>query len=388
MDLHKKYGLTRIINACGKLTRTSNARVLADIKEPVMESLEHFFDADELMQKASEKIAAFSGAEAGFVTACSAAGITLCVAACMTGNDITKITKLPDTSGMKNKVVIQKGHAVNFGAPVTQMIKLAGAVPVETGSINNTKPEILEGALDDSCAALMVVVSHHTARYGFVPLSKCVEIAHKKGIPVIVDAAAQCFNLNKIISTGADLVICSGHKYLSGTVSGMVCGKKELIKAVEKQNFGIGRTMKVGKEGIFGLLAAIEYRSGLDIDDFYKQICAKVELVCNELRRYEGVTTYKTDDPNGNPFCRSRICIDPLKAGIDAKTVCKTAAKGDPSIRLRDHHVEEGYFDVDVVELTKQELETVVKKLKDIIESAFVNMYDSDKQEKPEFSWL
>ena len=287
MDLHKKYGLARIINACGKLTRTSNARVLPEIKEPVMESLDHFFDADELMHKASERIADFAGAEAGFVTACSAAGITLSVAACMTGNDISKVLKLPDTVGMKNKVIIQKGHAVNFGAMITQMIKLAGAVPIEVGSINNTKEEILDSALDESCAALLVVVSHHTARYGFVPLSKCVDIAHRKGIPVIVDAAAQCFNLNKMISAGADLVICSGHKYLSGTVSGLVCGKEDLIKAVVLQNFGIGRTMKVGKEGIFGLLAAIEYRSKIDTDDFYKVICARVDSVCNELKNHE-----------------------------------------------------------------------------------------------------
>ncbi len=367
MNLHEKYGLTRIINANGKMTALSNARCLPEVVEEAAAALYHFFDVEELQTVASRRIAAFSGAEAGFVTACASAGLTLSVAAAMTGCDAAKVAQLPDTTGMKNEVVLQKGHAVNFGAPVTQMIRLAGARPVEVGGANGTTASLLAAAIHAGTAAVMFVVSHHTIRFGCVPLEDVVQMAHARGVPVIVDAAAQSFMLRDIVATGADLVVCSGHKYLAGTVAGLVCGRQELIRAVALQNGGIGRPMKVGKEGIFGLFAALAARQRLDVAEWAGQVRARVDAVCAGLAGLPGIRTEVVDDPNGNPFCRARVWVDPAGSALDAATVARLAAAHDPSVRVRPHHVDEGYFDVDVVELTSAELDTVVAVLQGIL---------------------
>ncbi|MBM80817.1 MAG: hypothetical protein CMJ78_09505, partial [Planctomycetaceae bacterium] len=116
MDLHSRYKLRRVINACGKMTKLSGAIVLPEIAEVASESFSHFFELDELQAKAGQVIANSTGSESGCVTACTSAGITLSIAACMTGNDIAKVWQLPNTKGMNNRVVIQKGHCVNYGA--------------------------------------------------------------------------------------------------------------------------------------------------------------------------------------------------------------------------------------------------------------------------------
>lgn len=352
------------------MTRLANARALPEVVRLASESLEHFFYADELQQLASERIARFSGAEAGCVTACTAAGITLSVAAAMTGLDFAKVSRLPETDGMKHEVVIQKGHAVNFGAPITQMVRLAGAEVREVGLVNGTRADLLTDAITEQTAAVVFVVSHHTVQFGCVPLADVVRIAHARGVPVIVDAAAQSFNLRRIVETGADLVICSGHKYLSGTVAGLVCGKRELVEAVVLQHQGIGRPMKVGKEGIFGLIAALEVRERLDVTAFEDEVRARVKSVCDELSVCPGVTAAETPDPNGNPFCRARVWVDGAPAGLDAAAVVDAAAAHRPAVILRAHHVEEGYFDVDVVELTDSELQIAVRVLRDILEGS------------------
>ena len=119
MDLYEKYRLTRVINACGKMTHLAGAIVLPDVVEEVTHAMGCFFDLDELQERAGEVIGRATGAQWGCVTACTAAGITLGVAASMTGNDLGRVGQLPDTTGMADEVVIQKGHAVNFGAPVS-----------------------------------------------------------------------------------------------------------------------------------------------------------------------------------------------------------------------------------------------------------------------------
>ncbi len=133
MDLHSKYGLRRVINACGKMTHLCGAIVLPEIAAQASESLKHFFELDQVQAAAGRVIAEACGAESGCVTACTAAGITLSVAACMTGNDLGNVLQLPDATGMNRRVIIQKGHCVNYGAPITQAIRLAGDVPVEVG---------------------------------------------------------------------------------------------------------------------------------------------------------------------------------------------------------------------------------------------------------------
>mgnify|MGYP001171852313 CR=1 FL=1 len=363
MDLYNKYELTRIVNGCGKMTHLSGAAVLPPIADQVLAALPCFFDLDQLQARASEVIAAATGAEAGCVTASTAAGISLSVAASMTGTDLGRIGQLPDTAGMRDQVVIQQGHVVNFGAPITQMIRLAGARVVEIGSINTTSDYHLEHAVSDDTTAVLFVISHHTVQYGCIPLERVVEIAHARGVPVIVDGAAQSFNIRGIVDAGVDLAICSGHKYLCGTTAGIICGRSDLVRAVELQSRGIGRPMKVGKEGILGAMAALEYRMALDVEAWTADQDRKMYRIIDRMSDLEGVRAGVEPDPNGNPFSRARLDIDAGQADISAAVLVAAMADGDPSIRLRGHHVDEGYVMVDAIEMSDAEVDLTCERL-------------------------
>ena len=367
MDLYDKYDLKRIVNACGKMTHLAGAAVLPPIAQQVAAALPCFFDLDELQKRAGGVIAEATGAEAGCVTASSAAGITLSVAAAMTGADLGKIGQLPDVNGMQDQVVLQKGHAVNFGAPISQMIRLAGARVVEIGSINGASDYHLEHALTPGTAAVVFVVSHHTVRYGCIPLKQTVEIAHAHDVPVIVDGAAQSFNIRQIIEAGVDLAVCSGHKYLCGTTAGIVCGREDLVRSVNLQSRGIGRPMKVGKEGIFGVMAALEHRMSMDVAAWEAEQDRKMERIIESLQDLEGVTMSADPDPNGNPFSRARIDLDSERTGISAATLSAAMAEGEPSIRLRAHHADEGYVNVDAIELSDAEVELTCERLSQLL---------------------
>jgi uncharacterized pyridoxal phosphate-dependent enzyme len=187
-----------VINACGKMTHLAGAAALPEVIAAASAAMPFFFELDALQARAGEVIARATGAEAGCVTACAAAGITLGVAACMTGEDMGRIAQLPDAAGMKDAVVLQKGHAVNFGAPVEQMIRLAGARVREIGTVNYTARFHLEAALTERTAAAVFVVSHHTVQYGCIPLAEFVATCHARGVPVVVDAAAEDLNDEEI----------------------------------------------------------------------------------------------------------------------------------------------------------------------------------------------
>lgn len=363
MDLYEKYQLTRIINACGKMTHLAGAAVLPPIAEQAAAALPNFFDLDELQQRAGAIIARATGAEWGCVTACTAAGITLGVAACMTGADRGKIAQLPDTTDMADEVVIQRGHLVNFGAPIAQTIRLSGARVIEVGTVNDTAEYHLENALSERTAAIVFVVSHHTTRFGTIPLERIVAIAHARDIPVLVDGAAQSFLIRRIVAAGVDLVLCSGHKYLSSTTAGIVCGRRELVEAVALQSRGIGRPMKVGKEGIFGAMAALEYRMELDVDAWRADQDRKMHQIIDQLAPLPGVTMRVEPDPNGNPFSRARLDLDPETASLNAETLARAMADGDPSIRLRAHHAAEGYLMIDAIEMTDADVELTCERI-------------------------
>jgi L-seryl-tRNA(Ser) seleniumtransferase len=251
------------------------------------------------------------------------------------------------------------------------MIRLAGATPIEVGTVNGATEHDIRHAIGADTVAVMFTVSHHTTRYGCVPLKRVVEIARdlarngagKNDIPVIVDGAAQSFLIKELVDTGADLVICSGHKYLSGTTAGIVCGKKELVDAVYLQNRGIGRPMKVGKEGIVGVMASLEHRMKTDIGAWEEEQNRKMNVVIDRLQGIDGVSLSVDPDANGNPFSRARVTIASDRTGLSAAVLCAAMAAGDPSISLRGHHTDEGYFNVDTIEMNDDEVALTCDRL-------------------------
>ncbi len=368
MDLHKKYHLRRVINACGKMTHLGSAIVLPEIAAAAAESMHHFFELDELQDAAGRIISEASGAESGCVTACTAAGITLSVAASMTGNDLAKVYQLPDTEGMVSRVLIQKGHCVNYGQPVTQAIRLAGARPVEVGVVNRCSETELRHELERGLVAAIVhVESHHTVRFGWVPLPRVTALAHEYGVPVIVDGAAQDLRLRELIGDGADIVISSAHKFLCSTTGGVVAGRKDLIDAVYLQNRGIGRPMKAGKEAIIGAMAALEYRAQQDMTAWTAQQDRKVQRILDDLSSVQGLTLGIDPDPNGCPFSRAKLTPDHDTTGHTAQSLSDALAEGDPTVVARSHHADEGYIYLDAIEMTDDDIDIACQRVQEIL---------------------
>ena len=368
MDLFERYKLRRVINACGKMTHLSGAIVLPQVADVARESLNHFFVLDELQAAAGRVIAESTGAESGCVTACTAAGITCSVAATMTGTDLARVLQLPDSDGMPNRVLIQKGHCVNYGHPITQSIRLAGAQPVEVGVINRCLPEELNHELSKGdVAAVVHVESHHTVQYGWVKLPEVVELAQAAGVPVIVDGAAQDLRLRELVEAGADIVITSAHKYLCSTTAGVVAGRKDLIDAVYLQNRGIGRPMKAGKEAILGAMAALEHRQQQDIAAWTAEQDRKVQLILDKLADVAGLALQVDPDPNGCPFSRARLTPDSTITNHTAASLRDGLAEGDPTVVARAHHTDEGYLHLDAIEMTDAEIEFVCDKTRRIL---------------------
>ena len=256
-DVRAELGLRPVVNVSGTMTSLGASIVVPEVVRAVAGILPQFVEVNDLQRKASAVIARLCGSEAGFVTASAAAGMTLAIAGCMTGADLARIERLPDAEGLRDEVAVQLGHLVGYGAPVDQSIRLAGARVVPVGQATDVRPYQLAGAIGPRTAAVLYVVSHHTVQYGQLTLEEVAEIAHAAGVPVIVDGASE-YDLRGFLARGADVAIYSAHKFLGGPTAGIVAGSKELVRAAFLQNMGIGRGMKVGKEGIAGAIAALE----------------------------------------------------------------------------------------------------------------------------------
>lgn len=356
-----------VINLSGPLTMYGSSISSETVAEAAAYSLRHHWDMDALGRWANDVIRAWSGAEAGMLTSSSASGITLTVAACMTGCDPGRVWQLPDTTGMKREVVLQAGHAVNFGAPIEQMIRLAGATPRIVGTINRTQPAAIRHVLGPDTAAAMFVISHHTVQYGCVPLEAFVALCHAEGVPVIVDAAAQDQQIERIVASGADLIVLSGQKYLSGPTAGVVCGGEELVRAVELQSIGIGRTMKIGKEGVFGTIVALQERMALDLSDWAIRQHEQAAYLADRLQDLPGVRVSLEKDSVGQPVTRVKLVVDPDAAGTTAEALCQALIACNPSIKPRAHHTDEGWFLLEPVHITRDEMDIVIEALHRIL---------------------
>ena len=318
MTFFERHKVRRVVNALGTSTIVGANTAPPEVIAAATEALATNCEIDELQSAACRVIAKATGAEAGCVTSSASSGIAIAVAACMTGADLSKIARLPDTEGLANEVVLQQAHDVNFGAPISQMIRVAGARVIRIGTANHCDEFHLRGALSERTAAVLYVVNGAVTSTGdLLPLDRCVAIAGAAGAPLIVDAAAEP-DVRPFLSAGASIVICSGHKAMGAPTSGLLCGRKELIRACYLQNWGIGRAMKVGKEGIAGLIAAVERWYGRSpCADSYAEVTAALAAK---------LEVQPTDRPH-----RVRISVT-----REARQIANLLREGDPPIWLNE----------------------------------------------------
>ena len=361
-DIRARLGLRPVINVSGTMTFLGASIAAPEVVETVSAILTQFVEIADLQRRASATIARLCGSEAGFVTASAAAGITVSVAAAMTGDDLAAIERLPDTSTLpRNEVPIQLGHMVSYGAPVEQAVRLAGARVVPVGQATEAKPYQLDGAITPRTAAVLYVVSHHTVQYGQLTLEEVAEIAHAHGVPVIVDGASE-YDLRGFLKRGADVAVYSAHKFLGGPTAGIVAGRRDLVRAAYLQNHGIGRGMKVGKEGMAGTIAALEAWERRDHAAVRAREMHALTLWQDRLSRWPGVQATIVPDPTNNPLDRLEVRIDPQAARISAWDLADALASGEPPVIVRDHEVEQGWFLLDPCNLHPGQEEIVAAR--------------------------
>ncbi|MGP4805294.1 aminotransferase class V-fold PLP-dependent enzyme [Agrobacterium cavarae] len=368
-DIRTKMGLRPVINVSGTMTSLGASIVVPEAIEAMAAILPQFVEINDLQRKASAVIARLTGGEAGFVTASCSAGISLAVAGTITGPDLLAIERLPETSTPKNEVLVQMGHMVSYGAPVDQSIRLAGGKVVMIGQATSTHRYHMENAITDRTAAAVYVVSHHVVDYGLLNLKEFVEIAHAKGVPVIVDAASE-YDLRLFLEQGADIALYSGHKFLGGPTSGIVAGKKELVRNAFLQNMGIGRGMKVGKESIFGVMAALEAWEKRDHVGIRERETGYLNLWKETLSDRPGITALIEPDPTNNPLDRMRVIVSPQEAHITAWDLAARLRTGPTPIIVRDHEVEHHYFYLDPCNLHPGQERIVAARLAEELDKA------------------
>ena len=182
---YQRLGVKPVINAAGSVTKYGGTRTRPEVLEVMAGAARIMVNVDELNRKAGEEIAKLTGAEAGFVCSGAAGGLVLQAAACIAGKDPVKMRQLPDTTGMADEFIIQNMHRF----PYEQAYRAGGAKLVEIGDSRYSHPWELEGAIGENTAAVAFLCAPMTNRRA-IPLAQVCEIAHSKGVPVVVDAAS------------------------------------------------------------------------------------------------------------------------------------------------------------------------------------------------------
>jgi D-glucosaminate-6-phosphate ammonia-lyase len=336
VGVYEDLGVKRVINAWGPMTVVGGSRMLSEVLEAMAEAGRAFVDLNELQQKAGARIAELIGVEGCYIACGCAAGVAIATAAAVAGTDPGKIDRLPDTSGMRNEIVVQRSHRNGYDHAVRQI----GVRLVEIGGGRSTHRWELEQAITDKTAAIF----HTYARWTFdlpLRLPEVVEIAHARNVPVIVDAAAEVpplKNLKGLSATGADVVVFSGGKGLRGPQStGLILAKPDFVRACaanSSPNHSIGRPMKVGKEEMVGLVKAVELYLAQDHDAVYEQWRTQLATIEQALADLPGVTTERTEAAWSEGIPATKVTVDAAAAGTTAREVGAALAAGEPGVRV------------------------------------------------------
>lgn len=332
-DLYAELGMRRVINAAATLTRLGGSIMPPPVIEAMVTASRSFVDLPTLQRRVGERIARLTRNEACYVASGAAAGLTLGTAACISGTDPARAARLPnDMDGLKNEVVVHRSQRNGYDFAVRQ----AGVRLVEI----DPSVDELERAIGGRTAAVLYFAGRLAE--GSLPLGTVVEVAHRRGVPVMVDGAAQIppvSNLWAYTEAGADLAIFSGGKGLRGPQSsGLVLGRADLIEAVRLNgppNSAIGRPMKVGKEELAGILAAVEWYLEQDESALIGRYERQVARVVQAMVGIDGVTASR-DFPSeaGQPMPRALVRFDPAVLGFDRDEVVRRLGEGDPYVEV------------------------------------------------------
>ena len=342
-----KIGVKKIINAMGTMTLLGGNRIVPEALDAMNEVANVFVDMEELSRKAGAYISKLVGSTDAYITNGAAAGLNLAISAAMTEGDLHKMTRLPSTEGMKNRVVLQQPHTI--GNSYYHLLEISGARLVIVGSNYHIDTADLENAINRNVAAIVHFL--YEPQEPEIPLDEVIKIAHRNNIPVIVDAAAELppsNNLKLLISKGVDAVVFSGGKDIGApSDTGVILGcNYELIQNCrklgplsylevngERRTF-IGRVLKVSKEDIVAFTASFERYLNIDHNKRLEEMNSIANLIIKFLKEnFPEMVIKKSVNRVGE---RIRPVIVPkveitLPDGL-AERCCKLLKYSDPAV--------------------------------------------------------
>jgi L-seryl-tRNA(Ser) seleniumtransferase len=339
-------GVRPFINCCSVRTIYGGSLILPQVKAAMAEASRWFVDLDELMEAAGRRLARLTGAEWGIVTCGSAAAVALGTAACVAGNDPLRMLRLPFTEGMVNRVVIPKQQRFAYD----QAVRMIGCPIVEIETRSD-----LDHALDEPVA--LVVLLGKAEHQGPVRLEEFAAVVKPRGIPIMVDAASEHLERpSPWLARGADLVVYSGGKFLRGPqTSGLLLGRKRLVEAAWRNaspHQALGRPMKVSKEDIVGVLAAVEHWFETRDPAAERQRCYDDLTVIAEGVRQLRTAHADLIEPEGVDLVpRLRLSWDRWHHPIDGLGLRQRLLDGEPRIMLDDNSATENEIEIDPFQL-------------------------------------
>lgn len=399
VSIYKELGVRTVINASGTLTRLGGSRMAPEVLEAMAEASRAYVRIEDLQEAAGRVIAEATGAQSGYVTSGAAAGLLLGTAACIAGLDLQKMERLPDTSvaGTKYEVVVHRVHRNSYD----HAVRTAGARFVEVGHFGHpspgpTRPYELESAINEKTGMVFWAVMGDPEKMGVLSLEETVRIAHKHGVPVLVDAAAAlppASNLRRFISEGADLVSFSGGKALGGPqASGILAGRADLICSVALQHQdmdvhpqtwtwrrliaegqlsgpplqGIGRPCKVGREEIMGLLTALRRFVERDHAADTARRRHLAQKMADGLSGLDGVTAIY-DDGGARGMAAVQVQVDATRVGKTVIDVVNELGEGDPIIAVIQGGADQGRFSLGTMCLADGEEDVAISRLREVL---------------------
>ena len=324
-NVYERIGVRPLINARGTWTYLSGSLIFPEVREAMEAASRQFVDMFELQAGAGKKLAALSGAESAMVTSGSAGAMAAATAACIAGSDPAKIWGLPDTTGLKNEVVMLGGRSAFDSA-----IRLAGAKLV------------IAHTLDDLPSAIHEQTAMVYTTWRDDNMVKALEITRRAKVPMLLDDAAGIppfDNLSRYAKVGVDLYCFSGGKGMRGPqCAGILLGRKDLIDAAlhnyNPYEGSICRAMKVGKEEIIGMLAAVEAWQKLDLNALNREWNSRVQRIAKLVETVPGVNTKIYVPEEGNSYPTLRVDWDEQKFGLTVTQCDQQLREGNPRIEV------------------------------------------------------
>jgi L-seryl-tRNA(Ser) seleniumtransferase len=380
VDYYSKLGVTPFINAAGTFTMLSASILPAEVQAAMTRAALQPVNIEELHRAAGEDLARRLHCEAALVTAGAASALTLGTAACVTlGNDQAILNMPVDMTGLKNEVIVQKTHRYGYD----HALRNCGITFVEIETLQE-----YEAAFNPR-----TVMAHffNAAEAGQISREDWVRVAHKHGVPCFNDAAADVppiSNLWNYVQMGFDLVTFSGGKGIRGPqCTGLLLGRKDLIEFAVKNNSPysntIGRGMKVGKEEIIGLVAAVDWFLSQDEQAVQAEFQKRAERIADHLKGIPTVETKIFVPPVANHVPHLLITYQQNRIPITGQQLVQKLRQGSPRIEL---HPSTGAGPamaglpsgpntvvVGVWMLEPNEDLIVAKRLREVLESALVH---------------